>query len=388
MENARVDPKAKQKGPPPITNTVRMDLEKLNSLFDDMERRNPNGQKDPRRAHVRWAFRQIAVQVRICHAAGSQATFHVACRNISSGGMSILHSSFLHTGTRVVATLPHISGHTIEVDGTVARCVHIQGICHEIGIKFRNPVDARNFVKLDLFEDGFVLEKVEPESLEGVIVYLASSAMEESLVRHFLRETKLRLRVAESFEEAKKLLEEPAGLLLADHIIKGKNSADFVSTLREQGQMLPVILLASDTSDATREQMIKAEVSTFLAKPLDQNTFFRALAEFMIGGKDTSGTVSSLPSNHPNTPMVENFVKEVHAHADEIEKSIKSMNFEHTRNVVMQIAGVAPIMGFPKLALIAQAADRALSSSMSLDEAKPQLRQLVRMCREIRRKAA
>jgi CheY-like chemotaxis protein len=212
--------------------------------------------------------------------------------------------------------------------------------------------------------------------------------MAQSVIKHFLRDTRLRLRVAESFEDALPLLDEQASLLICDHMIQGKFGSDFVAMLRLQGQALPVILLTSDTSDAAREAYLRAEVSTFLTKPIDQNTLLRALAEFLSPDKDIGGSVTSLPRNHPNTPMVDRFVKEVRAQADEIEKAIQDQNYEHTRNVVLQIAGVAPIMGFPKLAQIAQAADRALSSSMSLEESKSQLRQLVRICREVRRSAA
>lgn len=383
-----MNPKPKSKGAPPIANSVRMDLDKLNSLFDEMERRSPGGQPDPRRNHVRWTFRQLAVQVRVCHVAGSQASFHVACRNISSGGMSVLHSSFLHTGTKVIATLPHISGHAVEVEGVIARCVHVQGICHELGIKFRNSVDARNFVKLDLCGDGFILEKVDPATLEGVLIYIANSEAELTLIRHFLRDTKLRLRVADTFEEAAKLLGEPADLLIADYMVKGKNCAEFIASVREKGTTIPAIVFVPSTTDAIRHQLARAEVSSFLVTPLDQNMLFRALSEFMTGAEDLGSTVSALPRNHPNSPMVDQFTKEVHAQADEIEKLVKAADFEQTRTVVLQIAKEAPSMGFPRVAQIAHAADRALSSSMSLEESRPQLRHLVRACREVRGRAA
>lgn len=387
-EIASVELRKQTKNGPPPSNTVRMDLDKLNALFDEMEQRNPSAQQDPRRSHVRWNYRQLAVRVQVVHRAGSQASFHVACRNLSSGGMSVLHSSFLHTGTRIIVTLTHVSGHSIEVEGTVARCIHIQGVCHEIGIKFSQPVDARNFVKLDLIEDAFVLEKVAPESLEGVVVYIAGTKEDETIMGHFLRDSRVRLRVANSMESALAQLDDQTDLLICDHPVNEQSAADIIEGLRAQGRTHPAIIVAADTSPGARAKFVQAEISTFLPKPLEQNTLMRALAEFMASDKDMGAAFSSLPRNHPNMSKLDGFIKEANAQGVEIEKAIRDNDYPNARKLVGHMLKVAPTMGFHKLAQVAQLADQALNSTMSVEESRSQLGRLAQICGSVRRKAA
>lgn len=383
-----MEPRPKGKVTPPPSNSVRMDRDKLSDLFDELDRRNPQGSSDPRRTHVRWPFRQTAIQLKVCHLGGSQATFHVACRNISSGGMSVLHSSFMHSGTRVVASLPHVSGHNIDVDGTITRCTHVQGVCHEVGIKFLQPIDARNFVRTDSMEDASILEKVNPETLEGTVVALVDSESDATQVQHFLRDTRVKLRLVRSFEEVESQFDGTVDVLLADHVVKGKPTASFLAELRQKGHLMPLLVLIGDARPESRQPFAGSEVHSFVIKPFDQTTLLRSLAEFVSADRDVGATLTSLPRNHPHTPKLDRFVKDTNSHAETLERTIETQNFEDARRIVLSIAEASPSMGFHKLAQIAQSADRVLSSTMSVEEAAPRLRQLAKVCRGVRRKAA
>lgn len=365
-----------------------MDANALRELYEEMDRRAAIHDQTARRTYVRWPFLVPSLPLKVFSSGSAPVSITVAAHNISSTGLSIVHSAFLHPRTKVIATIPLLSGQTIDIEGVVTHSSHIQGICHQAGIKFKNFVDIRTIVSLDPFEGGFVLEKVDPETLMGSILYVDNSALGQSLVRHFLRETALRLRIAENFDQAKPIIEEGVDLIICDYRVNGQNAAEFIASLRREGLLTPVIFITSDNSEVARSQFASAQAGAILTKPVSQTLLLRSLAEYLLTGKGTGVTVSSLPSDHPGTAMLDRFIDELLARTDELNRAVAVGSAEGARTAVLQIAGIAPTMGFPTLAQFAQEADRALSATMSVEESMPQLSRLVRLCREIRAKRA
>jgi len=381
-------PEAKKRQPPKPHNSVHLDAEHIRELFDELDRRGSASPNSSRRTHVRWPVHIPVVEVCVHHAGGLPTRIWVACRNISSSGMSILHSSFLHKGTRVVASVPGLSGLVMTIEGTIVNCAHVKGICHELGIQFKAPIDIKSVVRLDPFEGGFILEKVDPETLIGSILYLDDSPLGQSLIKHFLRETSLRLRIASTLDEARKIIEEGVDLIISDYHVAGSNGAEFIASLRKVGVSTPTIFITSDNSDAARDKFAQAQAGAILTKPCSQDLLLRALAEFLLTGKGVGVTLSTLPQSHPGFAMLDRFVDEIRAKITDLERTITAQDYAAARTVVLQIAGIAPTMGFPRLAELAQAADRSLIATMSVEESMSQLSHLMRLCREIRAKPA
>ena len=48
--------------------------------------------------------------------------------------LGFLHSSFLHTGTRVAATLVSRTGDAVRFPGKVVRCAHVTRHIHDVGV--------------------------------------------------------------------------------------------------------------------------------------------------------------------------------------------------------------------------------------------------------------
>ncbi len=116
----------------------------------------------PGRTFLRWPFRRATVPVLVTHPSGQQVRLELACRNLSRGGMSLLHASFLHTGTRCTVTLRDALGQLRELESAVVRCRHCSGMIHEIGVRFDEPVDVRDFVPAEPLAERFALEAVDP----------------------------------------------------------------------------------------------------------------------------------------------------------------------------------------------------------------------------------
>lgn len=374
---------------PAPANTIRLDAARLNRLLDERDAASEQNDNKPRRDYVRWAFREASIPMTVVHPGGSNAVVNVACRNLSSGGIAVLHSSYMHKGTQCFVSLPKADGSRMTVEGTVVRCVHVSGTIHELGVQFLKPIDPKQYVSLDPFANGFSLETVNPEDLQGTVLYIEDSALDQALVRHYLRETQIRLIVSDNVAEGLKRAAEGVDLILCDYSLGDTLGSKFVAEARNAGLSQPILMVTADTSAATRQELIKASATAYITKPIRQDTLFRALAEFMMLGEDAGGMASTLPENHANLGLLETFVDEIRQHAKQLESAMTAENTQRARSICLQIAGSAPVMGFERLAELARSAERSVASTMSVVESAVPLRTLIGACqRTTARRAA
>lgn len=365
-------------------NTVNLSQDALGEVLDQIDRNNTKS-PNAAREFVRWGFRREAVEATLFQpGGGNPVTLKLACRNLSCGGISLLHSAYVHLNTRVIVRLTHPEKPPLNVEGAVKRCTHLRGLVHEIGIKFTQQIQAREYVHLDPFSDSFSLEKVDPEQLKGTIVYVDGSAAERKLVTHYLRGTSLRLRAAQDAAEAQKLVGEGCDLFITDFMPPGMTGTELVQAVRDSGFDIPIIMVTADTTAVNRSSLAQLRIGAFLAKPFRQEVLLRAIAEFMSMDSGSRQTGSSLPSDHPNRGLVDGYVDQLHDFAKRLAKCLERADADATRSVILQILGSAPNFGFDSVAKIAQAASTSLASTMSIQESQAQIRTLLVACERAR----
>jgi CheY-like chemotaxis protein len=330
-------------------NTLGLHQRELSELLDQFD--IPDApRKGIKRDFVRWPFRRAAVPMRIIHPNGSTATLSVACRNISRGGMAILHSAFLHPGTRCTVTLPHPSRGEICIDGWVARCTHRAGMIHEIGITFAEPVEVRELLTPDPLADYFSLEKVDPEQLEGAVLCVDASETDQKIIRHFVRASRLKMGSALELREALTHLAEPWDLIMVDLNMPEGTGPELIRLLRERGYNGPIIATTSDTSESARRHLKSIEANAFLPKPLSQSLVLRAMAEFLIANRQGGGgAISTLSPDHPDFNLVEGFVLSLRHIAKKLEDALRRDDAQGCRSLCLQLSGTAPSLGFDSL---------------------------------------
>ena len=365
-------------------NTVGLKQDALTLLLDQVDQGNGKG-TNASREFVRWGFRREAILVTLHQPGGGNPTpLKMACRNLSCGGMSVLHSAYTHIGTRAVVQLTHPCKEPLNVEGAVVRCTHLKGVVHEIGIKFAQKVQARDYVSVDPFAGNFSIERVDPEQLKGTGVYVDESASERKLVTHYLRGSSLRLRTAESAAEGIKMIEEGCDLVIADFGIPGTKGGGFIGTLRESGIETPIIAVTADTKSVKRMNLSDWRIGAFLAKPFRQDILLRAVAEFISADSGTRQSGSSLPSDHPNRGLVEGYVEQLRECAAKLGKCAEGADAEATRAVVLQVLGSAGNYGYEAIGKLAQAASTQLSTSKSMTDSLPVVRALQAACEKAR----
>jgi CheY-like chemotaxis protein len=363
-------------------NSLRLDEAGLERFLSRREAgEHAVGDEALKRRYVRWPYRVVTVRVEFAHPGGSETKVVLACRNLSAGGIALLHRHYVHPGTRCAVWLLDVWGHEVLALGTVVRSDHVDGSVHEVGVRFDASLDARQFVKLNPFEGSFALEKVAPASLKGTIVYVEDSVLDQALMRHYLRETQISLQVVSTLEDAvAKAIH--ADLILSDFDLDGFTAVELATRLKEEGIAVPIIILTADTSQAMLERMSRAPADAFMAKPLKACTLYRGIAEFMRVN-DGGVMTSTLPAEHPNLALMPTFVQQVRDYAGALDKAIGAKSVARCRALCLQIAGAAPVMGLEKLAGLARAAETALAANASDLESAGALKVLINACMQV-----
>ncbi|MBL8991153.1 MAG: response regulator [Phycisphaerae bacterium] len=368
------------------TNTIRMEAADLLRLFLDLDRADETNRK-ANREFQRFAFRRTGVRIDMTQPGGQPTRLLYATRNLSNQGVGVLHSAYVHLGTPCVVHLPLLAGGTAAASGRVIRCRHVRGQIHEVGVRFDEPINPREFVPLDPIRGNFTLENIDPARLTGSVLHVDDSAIDRRLVRHYLRETGLNVIGVENAADAMARCGEPFDVILCADVLPDSSGLSLVEQLRAHGVQTPVILLVAERSDEGTAAAQEAKVSATLVKPFAQQQLHRALAEFLLadaGGKDVGGAIySTLRPEDATYGFVPEFLEELRRTVGGLSKAIADADPDTARRLCFQIRGSAPSLGFQVIAAAAEAALSALAQR-GIADASGQLRALVFSCMRAR----
>lgn len=360
-------------------NSLGMREEVLSDLLNTIDQKRTDA--DAKREFVRWPFRKVSVQVSVLQpGGGGSSKLKMACRNLSRGGMSLLHSAFMHPGSRVQVHLPRPDGTVVTTDGEIVRCTHLRAMVHEIGVRFTHPVDAKQFVQTDPMTDAFSLEKIDPELLKGTVVHLDDSATERKLLAHYLRGTSLRVRPAENLAEAFKLIGEGCDLLIVDMDMSEMNGVEVVAEIRGQGYSTPVILVTADTAAAAKVNIGELQVSALIPKPFTQETVLRAIAEYISADAGSRALCSSLPEGHPNKVLVDGYVQSLRALAAKVKECSAKDDAKACRTLALHIQGTAANYGYQSIGRLAANVAKSIAATGSVAETSVLIESLIKAC--------
>lgn len=356
------------------------DLASLLNHLDASEAEATSGSRAAKRQYKRRSHRVASLPVEITPRGGPSVRLLMVCRNLSSGGASLLHNSFLHAGTRLALTLRHLNRGSVTVHGKVAHCDHVRGMVHQVGVRFEQIVNIADYVKLDELSDWFTLEHVPLDEVRGCLVLGGASEVEQRLIQHCLEGTETRLRLAEGHEAAIGYVREGADLVLLD-IDQGRVDLDsFFAAANESGLATPVIVV-SGKSDAELKRVLREfQPSAVLAKPILRDLLLRSIAEFLVVGRSAAATVSSLITTDERYALVPGFVRSLHESAEDLQGLIARREADAARAICLQLAKAAPTVGFSGIGLLADQAARSLTQTRSVESSRPALQRLILAC--------
>lgn len=126
----------------PAVTTVKLSEQELAAIATAMQR---HGGVE-RRQHSRLPLsEQFPLVVRL-GAAEDAPYLNVTPRDISSSGLGFFHIAYVHPGTTVQMIMKNREAQAVCIKGAVARCRHVSGRLHEVGVNFDTAIQVEVFV--------------------------------------------------------------------------------------------------------------------------------------------------------------------------------------------------------------------------------------------------
>ncbi len=367
-------------------NSLRLGQRDLNKLLEKYDQ-DQVSVTHPNREFVRWSFRVGAVNFSIEQNSGGKVVIPVATRNISRGGMCILHSSFVHLGSICEISLNVTGGKTEVIPGKVVRCSHLQGRIHEVGIAFDEQISTKDLLGLDPLNEAYSLESVEPDRLHGSALIVTPNDLDRDLILVFLEDTNLILNIANSIESAVTKVEKGCDIIIADFFLNDGTGPELVHAIQAAGCDTPVIVMTSDKTEQTLDLIRDAEAAGILSKPLTKHRVLQALAEFLHADGDGGPLYSELNDEDPAFPLVGKFLANVPRMALDLEQALRDNDVDECRKVCRALSGTAAPLGFPTISSLALIAEQKITNK-DVKSAASDIRGTIVACRRIKAKPA
>ena len=254
----------------------------LDAMLDRLDAIEGVNRSPRKRTHARWPFRRISVELEVQHPGGSATRLKVATRNLSRGGVSVLHSMYLHSASRCTIHLPTITGEVRGVPGTIARCTHRGGRVHEVGLQFDQLIDLRHFYDRRTAARMISLERVDSQRLRGLAACCTRGDSEYHLIRSLLAETNVSLRRVDIASLAGVDALADADLLIIGQSQAGESGTKTLKAIRERGVGIGAVLLATDMDTLADEGFFDLSDVALAATPLTRSAFHATLAEILL----------------------------------------------------------------------------------------------------------
>jgi len=132
---------------PVIYDLLKLSDAEIAALLERMQKVDDALHQPERRGEPRYPFQSAKrLLARIEEPGGTNALFVIIPRTISRFGIGFLHGKFLHRRSIVEVRLPTINDDSVLTTGQVCHSTLVEGRIHEIGLKFSEEIDLRNFV--------------------------------------------------------------------------------------------------------------------------------------------------------------------------------------------------------------------------------------------------
>lgn len=326
------------------------------------------------REYARFPFRRDAVPVRVEQPGGRAAVMHVVCRNISRTGLSFLHCAYVHADQRCAIGLVTLDRQAVRLPGTIVRCTHRFDSVHEVGVRFDEPVDVRRFLASNPLDPAFSVEKVDASQITGRLLHVESWEFDRQVMRHHLRETRVRIVDAESVEAVRTRLDDTYDLVICAYNLEDGSAEDVVLMLREQGLAAPVIVMTGDSGDMLRSRIAELGPDAVLIKPVPQNLLLRAVAEYMVLPRQESDAgASSGGVRVQSAELIKAFKSYLPAQRERLQKAIDEGDAERCLLVCTELRASSATLGFSQIEQAARDAAIVLERTRRVTDAQAAL---------------
>ncbi len=365
-------------------NTLRLPQADLEAILREEDTRGLPAAGESRRRSRRWSHMGVRGVLSVVQTNGTLAHHVVATRNLSTGGIGLVHGGFLYPGTRCAVSLKTRAGESRSLEGTIVKCALMKGRLHDVGIRFDREINPLDYLD-PRDEAAFNVEDVDPAALRGELLLMDADESTHELFRHHLRDTRLRVSCVVCAESALEALGTEPDICFLELDLPGGEGVTLVRGIRERNYLGPLIVVTSDGAKDLRRRVIEAGANELLRKPAPPRLLLQAVAEYLVGAPGSKSSFALIfsdadPAEVP-PELVEGYVTRLRAQADAL--AAAEAGSEEAVRILRALRGAAGGYGFAPIAVAAQ---RAIERLDAAEDAEEQTQEVVSACYRARAK--
>ena len=333
---------------------------------------------NPNRIHTRLEYHEPYLDLEFETSDRSRRSITVAARNISRGGLSVLHSSFTYTGTRIRTLLSRIDGKPYQATGTVVRCDHRGGVVHEIGIRFDMPIIVQEFIRPDIMQCVRTHERVHAPDLKKSLLVVGQDDGVIPFVRQFLLPTNIKYAFAATPEEAEKRNPSEHDMILCCLQVGDLTGPEYTRQLRDRMYNRPIILVGSCVDESTSNQIRLSTADAFIPAPISEDDLHCAMGEYMLTIWDEK--ILAAVRKHHTAQTGDALRAELAKHAILLDQHIRTGDPVQVFATCNKVRSLAPLLGLGALREKALTVAESVAQSGEIQPHAADLHEIKAMC--------
>lgn len=357
----------------------------------ELDRQGENHRGAELRTEARLPYHSSAgVIATLHHPGGSVVNYLVRPRNLSRRGVGFLHGNFVHIGSRCQVHLLRLDRRPEAINGAVARCQHVDGLVHEIGVRFDEPIELAHFLTrpgdaLPVENQG---ESVELPKLAGTVLSVDNSVDGQELLRFHLSNLGVEMTVAADALEATEALQRHRfDLIITEIWLPGMTGPQLVGMLRADGYTGPIVALTSDDSGKTREEALKSGYTDVFSKPYTLEQLIKWLTPHLGGAKKEPDRAECLRSTEWGKPQMRPLILGFLGRMEEqVQRLTELAASEADRPLIQSVSrelkGSAGGYGYPLVSRVAAELCTLAADDTAWDMLRTKCHELAELCRK------
>ena len=356
----------------------------------DEEARGFNGNSN--RENKRYPLRISNIPISVEHPDGGSSRILVSSRNVSRGGISVLHGGFLHAGSVCHLVLKLSSQDFRIMRGVVKSCRHITGCCHEIGIQFTERFSPTHGVwqSLDLSNSIEPRTKNNDIAVKGSVLIAEPFEPDQLMLERHLKSHGLNVLYSSDRSEILDILaHESIDLTFFGFDLSSEMDIQFAESVRDLADDAPFIAMTTDYDPQTIARARKLGAVDIMVKPLDEDLMDTQLQLHLGQEPDAQTCHNRIPRTRDANmnKLVARYVEKVHHLSREIRQAHLKDNYDGVRELCSQLKGSGLAYGFRHLTIKAMKVIEAIDRDFYSSNTQETLEDLLLCCHRIQFKA-
>jgi CheY-like chemotaxis protein len=345
--------------------TIRLDHERIAEILDRLDQACREVDQDMRSAR-RFPYRYKALVVHMQQpGASAPEPYLVPTRDIAEGGASFLHGGYVHTGTRCLVQLITTAGTWTNVVATVARCRHVGGTVHEVGLKFDHEIDAALY---------------STQAIRSHILLVEDDATLARLALFFLEQLGADVdHVTDGAAAINAAKKTEYDLILMDIHLPDIDGITATRTLREAGYRGEIVATTGVTQPEEQQQCIEAGCDRLLPKP-----YRREDLQALIRSLHDDPLCSTYHDDPAMAGLLYAFGQELSAKARAIGEARVRNDRDALTTILRELKSESGSYGFGPISHAASQIESLLLKGDAIESMDEPFETLLRRCRQAR----